>query len=112
MDELPFAPEQADLVYDGRKNHARGWVYDLAVEDEERPVIAYTRLPSEDGSSLSLRPLGRRSNGETPSFVPAANGFRKPGPARVNPSRIIPAASRWIRRIPRRFIFPAGEWRP
>lgn len=47
LDQLPFTPGQADCVYDAKKSGARGWVYDLAADKDEQPVIAYTRLPSE-----------------------------------------------------------------
>ena len=48
IDQLPFAPEQADCVYPAAQTHVRGWVYDLAIDENECPVIAYTRLPSEE----------------------------------------------------------------
>ncbi len=48
LDQLPFTPEQADCVYDARKSGVRAWVYDLAFDKDERPVVAYTRLPSEN----------------------------------------------------------------
>ena len=48
VDQLPFTPAQADCVYDATQTHVRGWVYDLAIDLNERPVIAYTRLPAED----------------------------------------------------------------
>jgi len=45
--ELPFTPEQADCVYSAAAGKARAWVFDLAEDKEGRPVIAYTRLPTE-----------------------------------------------------------------
>jgi rhamnogalacturonyl hydrolase YesR len=47
VDELPFAPSQADLVYDAHKSGARAWIWDMALDEKGNPVIAYTRLPSE-----------------------------------------------------------------
>jgi len=47
MDGLPIRPEQADLVYDATKTGVRAWVWDIAFDKEDRPVIAYTRLPQE-----------------------------------------------------------------
>jgi hypothetical protein len=47
MDQLPFTPEQADCVYDAKKSGVRAWVYDVAADQDNRPVIAYTRLPAE-----------------------------------------------------------------
>jgi rhamnogalacturonyl hydrolase YesR len=48
VEELPFTPEQADLVYDARKTGVRAWVWDVAADEGDRPVIAYTRLPAEN----------------------------------------------------------------
>jgi rhamnogalacturonyl hydrolase YesR len=47
MDELPFAPERADLVYDARKTNVRAWLWEVAEDRDGKPVIVYTRLPSE-----------------------------------------------------------------
>ena len=47
MDELPIRPDQADRVYDARQSGARAWIADLAFDAKDRPVIAYTRHPSE-----------------------------------------------------------------
>jgi rhamnogalacturonyl hydrolase YesR len=46
-EELPFAPEKADLVYDARPTGERAWVHDVAYDKENHPVIAYARYPSE-----------------------------------------------------------------
>ena len=47
MDELPIRPAQADLVYDAKKTGVRAWIFDLAFDESDRPVLAYTRLPEE-----------------------------------------------------------------
>lgn len=47
VNELPIRPEQADCVYDGTKGGARAWIWSLAFDRKNRPVIAYTRHPSE-----------------------------------------------------------------
>ncbi len=44
---LPIPHQQSDVVYDGRKTQVRAWVWDIALDAEGRPVIAYTRLPAE-----------------------------------------------------------------
>jgi len=46
--ELPIRPEQADCVYDARKTGVRAWVWDIAFDKNENPIVAYTRLPAED----------------------------------------------------------------
>jgi rhamnogalacturonyl hydrolase YesR len=47
VNELPIRPEQADLVYDATKTGARAWIWDIAADAQDRPVIVYTRLPEE-----------------------------------------------------------------
>jgi len=47
VNELPFTPEKADCVYHASKTGARAWVFDVAEDQDGRPVIAYTRLPKE-----------------------------------------------------------------
>ncbi len=48
MEDLPLVHERADLVYDGRATDVRAWIWDMAEDDEGRPVIVYVRLPEED----------------------------------------------------------------
>lgn len=47
VNELPIRPEQADLVYDATKTGARAWIWGIAADAQDRPVIGYTRLPTE-----------------------------------------------------------------
>lgn len=47
VNELPIQPEQADLVYDARKTGVRAWVWGVAFDKNDQPVVAYTRLPAE-----------------------------------------------------------------
>ncbi len=47
-DALPIAHRQCDVVYDGRLTKVRAWVWDIALDGEGHPVIAYTRLPAEN----------------------------------------------------------------
>ena len=44
---LPLVHRQSDIVYDGRKTDVRSWIWDVAADSENNPVIVYTRLPSE-----------------------------------------------------------------
>jgi hypothetical protein len=48
MEYLPLVHERADLVYDGAATNVRAWIWDVAEDDEGRPVIVYARLPEED----------------------------------------------------------------
>lgn len=47
LEELPMRPEQADRIYDATKTGARAWIWSIAFDAQERPVVAYTRLPAE-----------------------------------------------------------------
>ena len=44
---LPIQHSKSDLVYNGNVEKGRAWVWDIAVDQDDHPVIAYTRLPSE-----------------------------------------------------------------
>ncbi len=46
MAALPISPDKADRVYDGGAK-GRAWVWDIALDKDRLPVIAFTRLPSE-----------------------------------------------------------------
>lgn len=47
MDDLPLDPAKADRVYDGAAR-GRGWIWDVAVDAGGRPVVAFSRHPTED----------------------------------------------------------------
>lgn len=42
----PISPQQADLVYDAEETGVRSWVWDVALDSAERPVIVYATFPS------------------------------------------------------------------
>lgn len=48
MSELPIRPEQATVVYDGKAEGVRAWIWDVAEDTNGNPVITYSRLPKED----------------------------------------------------------------
>jgi hypothetical protein len=47
IDELPFAPADASVIYQATAESGRAWIYDIAADKKGRPVIAYARYPSE-----------------------------------------------------------------
>jgi len=47
VDELPVQPEQADRIYDASETGARAWIWEVASDKEDQPVVVYTRHPSE-----------------------------------------------------------------
>ena len=48
LENLPFKPEDATLVYDGKITNERAWVYDIYADDDQHPVIAYAKYPTEE----------------------------------------------------------------
>ena len=45
--EAPVVIGKVDKVYDSVKNGVRGWIWDIALDKKNRPVVTYTRYPSE-----------------------------------------------------------------
>ncbi len=48
LGDLPFKAEDADVVYDARPSQIRSWVWDVATDHEENPVIVYARFARDD----------------------------------------------------------------
>jgi hypothetical protein len=46
IDAGPIAPSQAQLVYDGRATGVPSWVWDVALDRGQRPVIVYATFPT------------------------------------------------------------------
>jgi BNR repeat-containing family member len=46
LDHAPIAPQQGDLVYNGGATHVASWVWDVAFDRRQRPVIVYATFPS------------------------------------------------------------------
>jgi hypothetical protein len=47
MDDLPFEPKAASIVYDGHSGGGRAWVWDVCADSQDRPVAVYVRCPTE-----------------------------------------------------------------
>lgn len=48
MKQLPVRPDQADVVFDGKAEGIRAWIWDIAHDNSGSPIITYSRLPKED----------------------------------------------------------------
>ncbi|MDP4899024.1 MAG: glycoside hydrolase family 88 protein [Akkermansiaceae bacterium] len=46
-DELPISPDQADKIYDATESGIRAWIWEVAFDEKDQPVVVYTRHPSE-----------------------------------------------------------------
>jgi rhamnogalacturonyl hydrolase YesR len=47
MSELPLVPSEADKVYDAKRQGARAWIWDIALDPGKNPVIVYAAFPDE-----------------------------------------------------------------
>lgn len=47
LDEIPFQPTDATVVYKATEETGRAWVYDVVADKKGRPTILYARYPSE-----------------------------------------------------------------
>lgn len=45
--ETPIAIAEVDKVYDAVRNGERAWIWDIALDPENHPVVTYARYPSE-----------------------------------------------------------------
>lgn len=48
IEDLPFEPKKATLVYDAIQSGQRAWVYDVFADEKGKPAIAYARYPTEE----------------------------------------------------------------
>ena len=45
VDELPFHPTDATVVYQATEERGRAWIFDISADAQGRPVILYSRYP-------------------------------------------------------------------
>lgn len=48
LKNIPFSAASADVVYDGKADGVRAWIWDVSSDHAGNPIIVYTRLPKED----------------------------------------------------------------
>lgn len=46
----PVCPAQTDKVYDATKTYDKAWIWDVAFDKNENPVLAYARFSTTDGA--------------------------------------------------------------
>lgn len=47
LENIPFEPKEATIVYKADEKSGRAWVYDITEDKKGNPVILYARYPSE-----------------------------------------------------------------
>ncbi|MFO7899606.1 MAG: BNR-4 repeat-containing protein [Planctomycetota bacterium] len=47
IDKLPFKTSDGDKVYDAKKHKARGWIWDIALDDG-KPVVVFAAMPTRN----------------------------------------------------------------
>ena len=45
--ELPLDPAESDLVYDAKNTGEKAWIWDVAGDSEDNPVLVYSRFPDD-----------------------------------------------------------------
>lgn len=48
LDEVPFGHTEGDLLWDHEATGARAWIWDIALDAEENPVVVFVALPDPD----------------------------------------------------------------
>ena len=48
MDEIPFKPDEASIIYRATNESGRAWVHDIAVDEKGDIAILYARYPTEE----------------------------------------------------------------
>ncbi len=47
LENIPFEPREATMVYNATEESGRAWIYDITADKNGNPVIAYARYPEE-----------------------------------------------------------------
>ncbi|MDQ7949557.1 MAG: BNR-4 repeat-containing protein [Pedobacter sp.] len=48
LSQLPIAPKEVNKVYDATASKIRAWISDIALDQNNRPIMVYTRYPLEN----------------------------------------------------------------
>ena len=62
VEELPFAPEEASVVYKPTATSGLAWIADIVVGKKETPVILYSRHPKETDHRYHYASYDKKSN--------------------------------------------------
>ncbi|MDF9796841.1 hypothetical protein OKW21_002104 [Catalinimonas alkaloidigena] len=46
LSEVPFSPQQAEMVHDGSTSN-KAWIWDIAADDDGNPVLTYASFPDD-----------------------------------------------------------------
>lgn len=47
MENIPFEPKDASVIFQSNEKEGRAWIADVAQDDQGQPVVLYTKSPSE-----------------------------------------------------------------
>jgi hypothetical protein len=45
--DIPISPDKADRVYDASQTGEKSWIWDIAFDKEEQPILTYARFPND-----------------------------------------------------------------
>lgn len=53
MGNIPVSPRQATVVYDATITREKAWIWDIALDSRENPVLVYVRFPDDSNHIYS-----------------------------------------------------------
>lgn len=58
--EEAHRPHECDLVYDAKITNQKAWIWDIAADENDNPVLAYTRFPNDSSHIYSYARWGKK----------------------------------------------------
>jgi len=72
--ELPISPAESDLVYDATQTNEKSWIWDVAGDQQDHPVIVYSRFPN-DSTHLYYYAIWRNNEWKNLELVNSGTWF-------------------------------------
>jgi len=106
MDNLPVQHNQSDVIYDCTVSGILSWVWDIALDEEGYPVVAYTRFPKTTDHRYHYARWDGKEWVDV-QLIPVAGGSLKPRKGKKKESCTILPALPSILRIHPDYTCPA-----
>jgi hypothetical protein len=72
----PIQPRQASVVYDAVKTGQKAWIWDVALDDKENPVLVFTKFP-DDNNHIYCYSRWDGNKWQTSDLINSGNWFPK-----------------------------------
>lgn len=86
IDDLPFEPKEASVIYRSNPKEGRAWVADIGQDAQNNPVILYTRSPEENNHEywyaryIGEKWVNQKICDSGPWFPQTPDGAKEPEP--------------------------------